>query len=74
MNPNSAFINARAHFFVAEDLEYTGVRHPDENEQMETVTFEVSELFEKRMGNKGMDNGMMLIASFLFQKLIAQRG
>lgn len=74
VNPNSAFINARAHFFVAEDLEDTGVRHPDENEQMETVTFTVSELFERNTGEKGMDNGMMLIASFLFQKLLAQRG
>lgn len=73
VNPNSAFINARAHFFVAEDLEDTGIRHPDENEQMETVTFALSELFEKT-GDKGMDNGMMLIAAFLFQKLLAQRG
>ncbi len=74
VNPNSAFINARAHFFVAEDLEDTGIRHPDENEQMETVTFEVSDLFERKIGEKGMDNGMMLIAAFLFQKLIAERG
>ena len=74
VNPNSAFINARAHFFVAEDLEYTGVRHPDENEQMETVTFEVSELFERMTGEKGMDNGMMLIAAFLFSGFNARRG
>lgn len=74
VNPNSAFINARAHFFVAEDLEDTGVRHPDANEQMETVTFTVSELFERMTGEKGMDNGMMVIAAFFFQKLLAQRG
>ena len=74
VNPNSAFINARAHFFVAEDLEDTGIRHPDENEQMDTVTFTVSELFERMTGEKGMDNGMMYIAAFFFQKLLAQRG
>lgn len=67
LNPNSAFMATGGYFFVAQDLEYTGERHFDPNEQIETVTISEAEVFEK-LGKGDSDNGIMLVAAFLYLK------
>lgn len=65
INPNSAFMATEGYFFVAEDLSYTGDRKLDANEQIEVVTVEESEVFDK-LGRGCLDNGIMLISAFLY--------
>jgi len=67
LNPNSAFMCTKGYFFVAEDLEYTGERHFDANEEIEAVTISEAEVFE-RMGKGEMDNGIMVVSAFLYLK------
>ena len=67
LNPNSAFMATGGYFYVAEDLEYTGERHFDPNEEIETVTISEAEVF-KKMGKGDSDNGIMLVAAFLYLK------
>jgi len=67
LNPNSAFMCTKGYFYVAQDLEYTGERHFDANEEIETVTISEDEVF-KRMGKGEMDNGIMMVAAFLYLK------
>ncbi len=72
LNPNSAFINSTGYFYMAEELEYSGCRHFDPNEQIETVCVPVSVFFEK-MGSGEFNNGVMAMAGFFFLKLSGKR-
>ena len=65
--PNSAFMANRAHFYLAEDLDYTGTRNFDENEDIQTVCLPVKKVLAQ-MGKDSMDNGIMLISCFLFTR------
>ena len=65
VNPNCAFMATDGYFFVAEDLSYTGNRRLDANEQIEVVTVERSEVFDK-LGSSCPDNGIMLMSAFLY--------
>lgn len=65
INPNSAFLKNRGHFFLAEELEYMNTRHFDPNEQIETVCVPAKDFFSK-MGSGEFDNAVMAVAGFFF--------
>lgn len=67
VNPNSAFMSTRGHFYLAEELEELGTRHFDANEQIDTVTIEVSEVL-KALGTGDYDNGVMCMSAFFFMR------
>lgn len=67
LNPNPAFMTNKGHFFLVEELEDMEKRHLDANEQIDVVTVPVDEVMEK-MGTGEMTNGIMLIASFFYNR------
>jgi len=67
LNPNSAFMCTRGYFFIAGDLDFTGERHLDANEQIDVVTVPASKVFSE-MGTGEMDNGIMVMSVFLYLK------
>ncbi len=72
VNPNPAFMNNRAHFFLVEDVRHSGEQSLDENEQLEVVSVPVSTVV-KQMGTGIYDNGIMMIALGFFMRLAAKR-
>lgn len=67
VNPNSAYMSTRGHFYLAEELEELGTRHFDANEQIDTVTIEVSEVL-KSLGTGAYDNGVMCMSAFFYMR------
>jgi len=72
VNPNSAFMNNRAHFFLVEDVALRGEQELDENEQLEVLAVPVRTVVEE-MGTGIYDNGIMMIALGFFMRLAATR-
>lgn len=72
VNPNPAFMNNRAHFYLVEDVRHTREQSLDENEQLEVLTVPVSTVVEE-MGTGNYDNGIMMIALGFFMRLAAKR-
>lgn len=73
VNPNPAFMNNRANFFLMEDLSIEGKQELDANEQIDILTMPVEEVMEK-LGTGVYDNGVMLIAMYFFQRYAVKKG
>ncbi|MBK5200542.1 MAG: NUDIX hydrolase [Spirochaetaceae bacterium] len=68
LNPNPAFMNNEANFFLATNISKTSVQHLDTTELLDVLSVPVSEVIEK-LGNSPLyDNGIMMIALGLFLK------
>lgn len=67
VNPNSSFMTNTVSVFLAEDLENTGTFNWDDDENIDIFTIPVRDAMNY-MGTGMMDNGAMLLASFLFLK------
>lgn len=70
--PNSAFMNNRANFFLAEGLSLAGGQELDENEQLDVLSVPVREVVES-MGTGLYDNGIMMIALGFFLREAERR-
>jgi 8-oxo-dGTP pyrophosphatase MutT (NUDIX family) len=70
--PNSAFMNNRAYFFLAEGLEMVGDQHLDANEQLDVLSVPVAEAV-RSMGAGLYDNGIMMIALGFFLREAGNR-
>ncbi len=73
VSPNSAFMDNRSSFFLAEDLSRSGVQELDANEQLDVLTVPVSEVV-REMGNGLYDNGIMMMAlGFFLRESMSRR-
>ncbi len=72
VNPNSAFMNNRAHFYLVEDVMLRGEQVLDENEQLEVLAVPVQTVIQE-MGTGIYDNGIMMIALGFFMRLAEKR-
>jgi NUDIX domain. len=70
--PNSAFMNNRQSFFLAEGLEIVSGQDLDPNEQIDVISVPVSDVI-RDMGTGLYDNGIMMMALGFFLRLSAER-
>jgi 8-oxo-dGTP pyrophosphatase MutT (NUDIX family) len=68
--PNPAIMSNRVHFFLAEDLEYTGSQELDEDEYIEVETLKAAEVL-RGMGKPPFVHALMGSALALYIKKIA---
>lgn len=68
INPNPAFMNNEANFFLAKDIYKNGIQHLDTTEVLDVLSVPVLEVIEKMGKTPLYDNGIMMIALGLFLK------
>jgi 8-oxo-dGTP pyrophosphatase MutT (NUDIX family) len=64
-SPNPAIMSNRVHFFLAEDLENTGVQHPDDDEYIEVELVNAEDVF-KGLGKPPYVHALMGTAYTLY--------
>ena len=72
INPNPAFMNNRAYFYLIEDVTSKTQQSLDENEQMDVLSVPVKDVIEQ-MGTGIYDNGIMMIALGFFMREAKKR-
>lgn len=72
INPNPAFMNNRAYFYLIEDVTSKTQQSLDENEQMDVLAVPVKDVIEQ-MGTGIYDNGIMMIALGFFMREAKKR-
>ncbi len=72
VSPNSAFMDNRQSFYLAEDLSLKGDQSLDPNEQIDVLSLPVDEVI-KDMGTGLWDNGIMMMALGFFLRLRLER-
>lgn len=72
INPNSAFMNNRAYFYLIEDVAPKANQDLDENEQIDVLSVPLKEVIEQ-MGTGIYDNGIMMIALGFFMREAKRR-
>ena len=72
INPNPAFMNNRAYFYLIEDVTSKTQQSLDENEQMDVLSVPVKDVIEQ-MGTGIYDNGIMMIALGFFMREARKR-
>jgi 8-oxo-dGTP pyrophosphatase MutT (NUDIX family) len=68
VNPNPAFMDNKASFFLAKDINKTTLQNLDSTEVLDVLSVPVTEVIEKMGTDKLYDNGVMMIALSLFLK------
>lgn len=72
VSPNSAFMDNRQNFYLAEGLELVSGQSLDPNEQIDVLSVPVQEVIEN-MGYGLYDNGIMMMALGFFLRLTTER-
>ncbi|WP_320128337.1 NUDIX hydrolase [uncultured Sphaerochaeta sp.] len=72
VSPNSAFMNNRTHFYLAEGLSLVADQSLDPNEQLDVLSVSVDEVIAS-MGTGLYDNGIMMIALGFFLREAKKR-
>ena len=72
VSPNSAFMNNRSYFYLAEGLDLVSGQNLDPNEQLDVLSVPVEEIIQS-MGTGLYDNGIMMIALGFFLREAKQR-
>lgn len=71
-NPNPAFMNNEANFYLAKDICKTSVQHLDTTEVLDVLSVPVLEVVEKIGTSSLYDNGIMMMALGLFLREAAK--